>query len=227
MKGIFVVLIAATTAVLPASKLGVTQQQRAAELDITMVGNAGVMLTDGDHSILIDLPYQPGAYGYAAYEPDKLDPPGSVTSVITHHHLDHFDPDLVLAREEWKIIGPPSVTGNLPSERVIPGDSISLGAFQIVALPTEHTDDHRSYRIYWHEKIFHFSGDAQVTDFLGPEPQLDLLFVTPWLSCMAAEAGVLGYATREIVYHLDPAGGDTICGDLERLEQGSSFTLER
>ena len=196
------------------------------KLDITLVGNAGVLLSDGATSLLVDLPYESGAFGYQTYEPADLNPPGNVTAVITHGHLDHFKPSLFLEREEWRILGPVSVTKDLPPGRVITGDSVQVGAFNVVALPTKHTVEHQSYRIYWRGRVLHFSGDAQVVDRLSDLPELDLLFITPWLGCMAEEAGLLGVATREIAYHLDPSGKDKICGDSEILPQGSSFSLE-
>lgn len=214
MRGLFVVVLVA----LPFIRV-------APELKITMVGNAGVFLSDGDSSLLIDLPYESGAYGYMTYEPSNLNPPGIVAAIITHDHADHFDPSLFVERGDWRIIGPPSVTDTLPSDRVIPGDSVSLGAFTVVVLPTHHTEDHRSYRIYWRGRILHFSGDSEVVDHLSDIDNLDLLFITPWLSCMATEAGLLGIADRTIAYHLLPDGGDTLCGDPDTLPQGSSFKL--
>ena len=81
------------------------------------------------------------------YDPDALRPVGATVSVITHHHDDHFDAGLFLSRPGWRIIGPPSVTARLPLERVLSGDSVTVGAFTVNAIQSPHTDDHRSYRI--------------------------------------------------------------------------------
>lgn len=195
------------------------------ELDVTMVGNAGVVLTDGATSLLVDLPYESGAHGYMTYDPAALDPPGAVTSIITHDHTDHFDPDLFLERDDWRILGPPSATTGLPPGRVIEGDSVSLGAFEVVAVPTPHTADHRSYRIRWGGHVLHVTGDTEDDARLRDSPAIDVLFVTPWLSCTAgldAEA----VAARQIAYHLNPRGTDRVCGEVEILPQGTSFTIQ-
>lgn len=195
------------------------------ELAVTMVGNAGVVLSDGATSLLVDLPYESGAHGYMTYEPAALNPPGAVTSTITHHHTDHFDPVLFLERDDWRILGPPSVTGGLPPARVIGGDSVSLGAFEIVVVQTPHTADHRSYRIRWGGRVLHFTGDTEDAAHLHDSPAIDVLFVTPWLSC-TADLDVEAVAARQIAYHLNPRGADRVCGEVEILPQGASFTIE-
>ena len=192
-----------------------------AQLTVTLVGNAGVVLSDGQVSLLLDLPYESGAFGYMRYDPDRLRPSGEVVSVITHHHRDHFAPELFLAHEAWRVIGPESVTGSVPRARVLSGDSIGIGAFSVVVLPTPHTDDHRSYRVRWRDRVLHFVGDTEDAASLRASPRVDVLFVTPWLSCAAeGTAGFLA-AARRIGYHLDPAGRDRICGPVEVLEQGT------
>lgn len=195
------------------------------ELDATMVGNAGVVLTDGVTSLLVDLPYESGAHGYMSYDPAALDPPGDVTSIITHDHTDHFDPDLFLARADWHILGPPSVTNTLPPARVVEGDSVSLGAFEVVVVPTPHTPDHRSYRIRWAGRVLHFTGDTEDAARLRDSPAIDVLFVTPWLSCTAG-LDVEAVAQRRIAYHLNSRGTDRVCGQVEILPQGTSFRIE-
>ena len=195
------------------------------ELSVTMVGNAGVILTDGATSLLVDLPYESGAHGYMTYEPAALHPPGAVTSIITHHHTDHFDPALFLERDAWRILGPPSVTRGLPSTRVVEGDSVRLSGFEVVVVPTPHTPDHRSYRIRWGGHVLHFTGDTEDPARLHDGPAVDILFVTPWLSC-AAGLDAESVARRRIAYHLNPRGTDRVCGEVEILPQGASFLIE-
>lgn len=195
------------------------------ELAVTMVGNAGVVLTDGATSLLVDLPYESGAHGYMTYDPAALDPPGAVTSIITHDHTDHFGADLFLARDDWRILGPPSATAGLPPARVVEGDSVSLGAFDVVVVQTPHTADHRSYRIRWGGRVLHFTGDTEDAARLRDGPAIDVLFVTPWLSCTAG-LDVESVARRRIAYHLAPGGTDRVCGEVEILPQGASFRIE-
>jgi hypothetical protein len=198
---------------------------RSAELQVTMVGNAGVLLSDYATSLLIDLPYASGASVYQTYRPDALQPSGTVVSVVTHHHRDHFEPDLFLDHDSWKIIGPPSVGGSIPPERVVHGDSVRIGGFDIVTIPTPHTPDHRSYRIRWGGRVLHIVGDTEDPETLTAGPQRDLLFITPWLSCSATASGVRPLAGRSVAYHMRRSGRDRICGPVEVLDQGASFSI--
>ena len=200
-------------------------QTQGTELRVTMVGNAGVLLSDGASSLLVDLPYQPGAFGYMQYRPGALDPAGSVVSVITHHHADHFEPSLFEARRGWQIVGPPSVTDGVPPDRVLSGDSVQVGDFSIVILPTPHTPDHRSYRIRWRGRVMHFTGDTEDPASLAEGPEIDVLFITPWLSCALDRSRPANFGPRSIIYHQRPDGRDPTCGPVEALEQGASFTV--
>ncbi len=196
---------------------------QAPEIRIELVGNAGVLLADGATSILVDLPYESGAFGYMRYEQADLQPTGTVVSVITHHHRDHFDRAHFLARRDWRLIGPPSVTERVPHNRVLVGDSLEVGRFAIVTIPTPHTDDHRSYRIRWRGRIFFFVGDTEDESAIASEPRSDILFITPWLSCGVIDADRALPATRSIAYHLRPNGSDRTCGPVDVLEQGSTI----
>lgn len=194
-------------------------------LEVTMVGNAGVTLSDGITSLLVDLPYESGAFGYMTYDPSELKPRGEVASVITHDHLDHFDEALLASRGEWRVLGPRSVLSRLPFERWVWGDSVRIGAFDVVTIATPHTDDHRSYRIRWGGNVFHFTGDTEDPRHLQASPPIDVLFITPWLSCAAVREGLLDVARRSVAYHLSPDGADTVCGDVRVPEQGSTFSV--
>jgi hypothetical protein len=45
---------------------------RAQQLTVELVGNAGVVLSDGTTTLLVDLPYESGAFGYMRYDQDAL-----------------------------------------------------------------------------------------------------------------------------------------------------------
>jgi hypothetical protein len=194
-------------------------------LTVELVGNAGVVLSDGTTALLVDLPYESGAFGYMRYDHDALRPVGNVVSVITHHHLDHFDPSLFERHASWRVIGPSSVTDALPPDRVETADSVPAGAFAVVAVPTPHTPDHRSYRIRWRGRIFHFTGDTESADAVLSERAIDVLFVTPWLQCALASSDRPGTWERAVLYHVQPDGSDRLCGTADRLAQGARFTL--
>lgn len=194
-------------------------------LTVELVGNAGVLLSDGATSLLIDLPYESGAFGYMRYDASALQPMGTVVSVITHHHLDHFDARLFLARNGWRVIGPPSVTRTLPPERVLAGDSMDVGAFAVIAVATPHTPDHRSYRVRWRGRVLYFTGDTEAASAVPAAPRIDVLFVTPWLNCTLETAGSARPWERRVLYHVQPDGSDRVCGSVERMRQGARFTL--
>lgn len=198
----------------------------AQELSVQFVGNEGVVLSDGETSLLVDLPYRSGAYGYEEYDPAALQPEGRVISVVTHHHVDHFDPQIFLAREGWEFFGPPSAAAVLPRARVLPGDTLEAGGFRVEAIPTEHTPDHRSYVVEWGGRRLVFVGDTNDPSFLSGLPPVDVLFVSPWLACAMVEAGIAMDLGRGIYYHRRADGSDRWCGGFEQLEQGAGFVLE-
>lgn len=195
------------------------------ELTIRRIGNAGVVLTDGAVTLLVDLPHVPGAFGYATYDPSELDPPGDVVSVITHAHSDHFAPDLFMERDHWRIMGPSNVVEGLPPNRVLDDDTRSIGAFVVVPIATPHAEGHRSYSIRWRGRAFHVTGDTEDGGFALAEPRLDILFITPWLACTLAESEQWPRADRTIVYHLRADGSDRLCGPAETLATGTVIRL--
>ena len=46
------------------------------ELEVRFTGNGGVLLSDGVTSVLVDVPYQSGAFGYMEYAIDSVQPVG-------------------------------------------------------------------------------------------------------------------------------------------------------
>ena len=214
------------------------------ELHVTLVGNAGVALSDGTTTLLVDLPYQSGAFGYQRYDLTSVETQGDVVSVITHHHDDHFDAGLFAEEAGWRVVGPPSVTRQVDGARVLDGDVLSVGRFAITVVPSPHTPDHRSYRIRWKDHVLYFVGDTESTTELRGQRGIDLLFITPWLSCtvddeLTAEVGGNEsqrvqriqqawheVALRAIAYHLRERGGDRVCGPVETVAQGTAVAFE-
>jgi hypothetical protein len=213
-------LLVTTLAVLSAAAPLAAQQ-----LTVRLVGNAGVLLSDGTTSLLVDLPYESGAFGYDHYDLAALHPAGTVVAVVTHHHRDHFAAELFLPQRTWRVIGPPSAVAGIPAARVIDGDSVTVGRFAVVAIRTPHTPDHRSYRIRWLGRTLHFTGDTEAFDAVRAERQLDLRFITPWLQCRLVGAGHAARAERVVLYHLQPNGRDRVCGTPSRLRVGERVVL--
>ena len=195
--------------VLPLLAALVTLQ--ANELDIRYVGNAGVELYDGTTTLLVDLPYQSGAFGYMAYDPTQIRARGRVVAVITHRHDDHFDSRLFLSTD-WTIYGPAEVTGALPADRALQGDRQTLGAFTVQRVRTPHAGtEHYSYLVTWRGRRLYFVGDTEDPTHILATRDLDVLFITPWLSCAAERAGTL-HARTVVLYHHTTSGGPAPCG---------------
>ena len=211
--------------VIKATELGDSADQ-ATELTIRFIGNEGFELSDGETTILTDLPYQPGAFDYMRYDPEALDPQGRVISLITHRHADHFDEALFLERD-WNIIGPVEVTARLPAGRVVPpGPAIKVGEFTIRAHRTAHSDvEHYSYLVTWRGLRLYFVGDTENPSHLLSVPNLTVAFLTPWLGCTAAAFGRGIDAETIVLYHHHEGEGTRGCFEARVMQQGESFTL--
>jgi len=194
-------------------------------LQITFIGNAAFELTDGETTLVTDLPYQSGAFRYMTYDLDAVEPQGDVISVVTHRHDDHFDPTLFL-QQDWSIIGPEEVTQGFPADRVIAlAPVIQAGPFTIRPLRTSHRDtEHYSYLITWRGRRLYFTGDTEDPSNLLTMEQLDVAFVTSWLLCAAAVSASIP-ADQVILHHQYPDARPPTCAHNVALDQGESFRL--
>ncbi|MGH9749174.1 MAG: hypothetical protein ACRD5D_07975 [Candidatus Polarisedimenticolia bacterium] len=73
----------------------------AAPLELRFIGNQAFEITDGQLTLLTDVPYQSGYSGYMTYDEGSVRPRGRVLSLITHRHPDHFEPGPFLNLVEW------------------------------------------------------------------------------------------------------------------------------
>ncbi len=199
---------------------------QADELQVRLVANAGVWLSDGETDLFVDLPYQSGAHGYMTYDASVLKPLGDAVSLITHVHTDHYDRGLFL-ETDWKIIGPKAVVQGVPKDRVIVlEDVMHVGEFTIVPTATQHRNlEHYSYLVTWRGRRLYFPGDAEDPSALFETPGLDLLFITSWLSCSAERAGRSIDAARRVEYHRHPTRPGRVCLGIENLEPLSAIVL--
>lgn len=196
-------------------------------LTVQYVANAGVILSDGETSLLIDLPYTSGAYDLMTYDPSALAPTGRVVVVVTHRHVDHFEPSLFGFRG-WEIMGPDEVTATLPVERVLAGRSHEIGAFRVEGLRTSHGDtEHYSYLVTWGGWRLYFVGDTEDPSYVLGMADLDVVFITPWLTCQVEVAGGSLNVELEILYHQFPDGRIPVCGNPRMMEPGESTYLAR
>ena len=195
-------------------------------LTIRFVGNPAFEISDGETTLVTDLPYQSGAFGYMTYDFDAVQPSGRVVAVITHRHADHFDPALFRQRG-WEVIGPAEVTANLPEHRVIAlEESVSVGEFRITRYRTPHSDtEHYSYLISWDGRRLYFTGDTEDPSHLLSMAELDVAFVTSWLLCAIAERGASVPSRQVILHHQFPRRETRACLEPRVIEQGGTFVL--
>ena len=195
-------------------------------LRIQFIGNAAFAMSDGETTLVTDLPYRSGAFGYMTYELGDFHPSGRVVALITHRHADHFEPALFL-RQSWHVIGPFEVTGGLPAERVIPlTDTVEVGDIRIATYLTPHGDtEHYSYLVMWGDMRLYFSGDTDDASYLLQMNELDVAFVTPWLLCAVAERGRAVPAKQVILQHHHLDLRDSTCLEHRVLAQGEVVEL--
>jgi hypothetical protein len=195
-------------------------------LRIQFIGNASFAMSDGETTLVTDLPYRSGASGYMTYDLGDFDPVGRVVALITHRHADHFEPALFV-RQSWQAIGPFEVTGGLPAERVIPlTDTVEVGNFRIATYPTPHGDtEHYSYLVMWDGRRLYFTGDTDDPSYLSQMNDLDVAFVTPWLLCATAERAGTVAAEQLILQHHHLDMRDSTCLEHRVLAQGEVMEL--
>jgi len=197
------------------------------QLKITFVGNNGVSLSDGETTLLVDLPYQSGAYGLMNYHSETIPAKGEVVCVITHEHEDHFDPELFKTKN-WQILGPAEVTVHLDPNRVISREPKNkVGAFSITGFNTPHGKVfHLSYLIEWRGHNLYFTGDTEDPQMLLDQSELSIAFITPWLACEVEQRKGIVKAQRKLMIHHMGDGSDEACLGLEIWRQGDEMILE-
>lgn len=194
-------------------------------LRISYVGNAGFELSDGATTLLVDLPYESGAFDLMTYDPSSIEGVGATVAVITHRHADHFDPTLFLAKE-WLVFGPSEVAAGLPADRVIHGDEQRIGEFVVRRFRTPHRDtEHYSILIVWGGRRLYFVGDTEDPGHMLGMRGLDVLFVTPWLTCAMERVGGTPDAHELILHHQFPDGRLDVCGNPRIVKQGDSWSI--
>ncbi len=179
-------------------------------LTITFIGNEGLQITDGEHTLYTDFPYQSGAYGYNEYGAQYLVPNDSAAALITHRHLDHFDESLA-QQVGWKILET---------------DADTLWDTAVVTpITTRHSDiAHRSWLVDWHGVRLYFVGDTDDSNALLDQSDLDVAFVTPWLLDIVKKKTKLVDAKTVVIYH-HTANEAIKCTNCIIPKQGDRFNI--
>lgn len=196
-------------------------------LEVRFIGNMAFAISDGKTTLLTDFPYQSGAFGYMKYEMDAVKPAGEALCLVTHGHLDHFDPSL-FRRMDAALIAPPSLVAQLHTDRAIPfAPEMSYRDMRVVAFQTPHGEiEHYSYLVSWHGLRLYFTGDTDSTEQLLAMRDLDVAFVSPWLIKTLAEQKNRIDARLLVVYH--HRTGETVPAFQNRIvpKQGERFFTE-
>ncbi len=124
------------------------------------IGNAAFELTDGATTILVDFPYESGAFGYMTFAGHEARFRERTFCLFTHRHPDHFDPGAIPGIG-CLVAGPGEVQAAVPAAlRAGPGPDWRFGAAKIECIPTAHADvEHCSYLISWHAAGILIAGD--------------------------------------------------------------------
>lgn len=133
-------------------------------LRFRFIGNQAFEITDGEVTLLSDFPYQPGYAGYMRYPAKELHRRKNAICLITHRHLDHFDPSLV-KEVGCTLVAPREVTRNLSDVPSLDlGDGVRFGPIRIQPIRTPHRElEHYSYRVTWNGRSLYFVGDTPAT----------------------------------------------------------------
>jgi L-ascorbate metabolism protein UlaG (beta-lactamase superfamily) len=177
--------------------------QSPASLRVTFIGNAAVSIVSGDRAVVTDFPYVSGAFGYMTYDRGSVRLPDRVVALVTHGHDDHFDPTRPRGLQ-WRVVAPDDVARRLRRGVVIGAAAASteVPGLMVTPVTTPHANvDHRSYRVEWRGRRFHFTGDTEVPTAVLAERGLDIAFVTPWIWRAVQEAGRRIDAARVVIYH--------------------------
>jgi len=218
------------TAVRVGLALAIGAAARAAEgqkLDVRFIGNMAFAITDGKTTLYTDFPYQSGAFGYMTYEASAVAAARECVCLVTHGHLDHFDPSL-FAKMGCALIAPPSLVKKIGTDRAVAfAPEMAYRVIEIEALRTPHGDiEHYSYLVTWHGLRLYFTGDTESTDELLAARNLDAAFVSPWLIEAVAKKGGRIDARRVVVYHHHADEKVAALQDRKVPTQGEKFVLE-
>ena len=195
----------------------------AEELAIRFIGNAGFELTDGDTTILVDFPYQSGAFGYMTFDPSELRERRPSLCVFTHRHQDHFDARAI-ATVGCKVAGPSDLLAALPeTQRAGDGPDWTLAGAQVRCIETQHAGiGHCSMLISWRGQRLVFTGDVEdLSGLTRVEGELDVVFLPAWLASQAGAVNAKHPGARIVIQH-HKSDEAVDCAGCEVPRQGTS-----
>lgn len=177
----------------------------AQELEFKFIGNMAFSITDSKTTMFSDFPYESGAFGYMKYDLKSIPIPENSVCLITHTHLDHWDSKLFQQLKHPKVIGPPDLASQIDASRVIPitDMKVEYQGINVEVFETPHVPDRKnySYLVTWHGIRMYFTGDTEDTKALLAVKNLDVAFISPWLSRKLLKDGTGVDAKKIVIYH--------------------------
>lgn len=198
-----------------------------AELRFRFIGNAAFEISDGAATLLIDFPYESGAFGYMTFDPAELHTREPSLCLFTHRHRDHFDP-AALAKVGCSVAGPREVVSRAGNNAIAAeGPPWNFGGASIRCLPTQHANvEHCSYLVQWHDKRLFFAGDLENLEVLSQEQEpLDAIFLPAWLASDSTRIRAKFPAARIVIDHHRTGEEVAECDGCLIPAQGARFTL--
>jgi L-ascorbate metabolism protein UlaG (beta-lactamase superfamily) len=161
----------------------------------------GVHLTDGRVAVLIDFPYESGAFGYMEWSRGTVPEGPLPLCIFSHSHADHFAPSL--AREFCgAILGPKDVVQASGVKALELEPEVRWEGITIRPVATAHASvEHYSFFLEWGGTELYFSGDTEDASSLSAARDLDVAFVSPWLLGTIRDSGRTISARQVVVYH--------------------------
>ena len=196
-------------------------------LSFRFIGNMAYAISDGKTTLYTDFPYQSGYADYMTYDFEAVPKTTGSLCLITHGHLDHFDPSL-FPRMDCALIAPADVVAKVKTDRAIPfAPLMTYRDIRIEAVETPHAGiGHSSYLVTWNGLRLYFTGDTESTERLLAMKNLDAALVSPWLLNAVAEQKARIDSRNVIVYHQRPTGTVPDIQKRRLPKQGETFTLE-
>lgn len=192
---------------------------------IRYIGNAGFEISDGRSTVLLDFPYESGAYGYMTFGDRELEPrPGSLC-LVTHAHADHFA-SAAMQRIGCLVAGPAQAMGLVPESSRMQGQSPwSFDSAEARCIDSEHGDiDHCSFVLTWHGTTMVVAGDLETVEpLLEGLPAADLFVLPYWLASEAALVRGRFPGAKILLSHEEPGAEVGPCVGCLRLGQGDSI----
>lgn len=198
----------------------------AAGIDARFIGNSAFELSDGTSTILLDFPYESGAFGYMSFAPAEIHRRVNALCLFTHRHADHFDPEAI-ADVGCTVAGPNDVQALVPEPlRAGPGPVWHFGGATIECITTAHGRvEHCSYLIRWHGVRILVSGDIESLEVLDDREQnVDVAFLSSWLAAGVEPGNSFGSQARVVIHHHAPEE-DVRCRGCLVPSQGERFVI--